>query len=195
MQQSTVSSKVKVSRETMLRPGAQLVGFSGTRSVLSSLQLSCVRSVVSGLASSFAGNVVGSWSFAVGCCPSGLDQVVRAQCLNNHFPCQVFSVHGAKTAVSLRARSLRLASASSKLFSFPKSANMVRSGTWLTTFAASSAGKQVFVFLPGVSVSQLPCCRGVVGWSSVSGCSVPGLSLSGFKFFTPKIQVVQTCLF
>jgi len=149
-----------------------------------------VSSLLSSLAPAVA--AVGG-SFSTGCCPSGLDLAVRSACRRSALPLRVFSVSGRRCAASLRARTLRLVASSSVVFSFPRSVSVPHSGSWLAAFSAAASGVPLFVFLPGSSPAELPCCRGVVSWRVVSGASLSP-SLSAFSFFAPVLESVELSL-
>jgi len=167
-----------------------LVGFSGSRFPLPPGSVLCASSVLSSFAPSVA---AAGGSFAVGCCPSGLDRVVRSAASRSALPLRVFSVSGVRSAAALRGRSLRLVAAVSCLFVFPRSVSFVRFGSWLCVFAAARRGVPVFVFLPSASLSSLPCVGGVVSWRVVSGASLSP-SLSAFSFFAPVVGSVELSL-
>lgn len=166
------------------------VAFSGSRRALPAAALRCASGVVASLAPAVA---AAGGSFAVGCCPSGLDLAVRASLAAAGSPCRLFSVAGVRSASALRARSLRLVAACSCLFVFPRSPSFIRSGSWLCAFAAARRGVPVFVFLPGSPASALPCVGGVSAWRAVPGASVaPGLA--GFSFFRPVVEAAPVPL-
>jgi len=165
-----------------------VVSFSGSRSnsVISSAVSACLVAILSSI--SRTANVVGC-----GCCPSGVDFFVQQFVQLQNLTWRLFSVNGNRSAAKLRERTLSMVRASQVLFSFPKTSSYVRSGTWLATFAAFSANKQVFVFLPNVDPSFLPLVRGIDSWVLVSGDSLQ-IPVPGFSFWVPK-GVSQTNIF
>lgn len=168
-----------------------VVAFSGSRRGLPSSSLLASRAVLSALAPSV---VAAGGSFAVGCCPSGLDLTIRSAAAAARLPLRLFSVSGVRSAAALRARSLRLVAACSCLFVFPRSPSFIRSGSWLCAFAAARRGVPVFVFLPSASVASLPCVGGVSSWRVVPGSSLL-VPVPGFSFFCPVVGSAPVSLF
>lgn len=137
------------------------IGFEGTRRPLSAAQAGAVRRVVRSLTFPTYSSPVPRSSFCTGDCPSGLDAFFR-----EFVPAaRVFRVSGPRSAQALRARTLSLVSSCSALFVFPGSLSYRRSGSWLAAFSGFCSGASVFVFAPHARPAQLPCCRGVSGWS------------------------------
>lgn len=159
-----------------------LVGFSGSRYLqagsVAQGAILCLLAQVQNL----------GFSVATGCCPSGADFFVRSA-----WPSASVFVAQGQTPAELRARTLQMVQAVSCLFVFPVSVQVAHSGSWLSAFAAVSCGKPVFVFLPGVPASQLPCCKGVVGWQPVSCQNLSKLVSLPAGFFSPV--VAQASLF
>lgn len=155
-----------------------VIGFTGTRSPLAAQAVAIVKQILQ--------QAPTGTRFLVGCCPSGLDQIVRQQ-----FPCycppasgkslQVFTAQ-AQTAAALRARTIAMVAQSQIIFAFPSSSAVwykgKGSGTWLATFQASLMHKQVFVFLPGIPHTSLPTCHNIIGWSQICGSRLPQMSIA-----------------
>lgn len=175
---------------------ARILGFSGSRNL--SQSTSTLASFV------FATAVTQpSWSsFAVGCCPTGLDALV----VNSPFmPASRLSVFRAVSRLPrhLVARSAQLADAVGALVAFPEcvcpvqvvpSATVARcfcgggSGTWAT--AALAAGLGATVYVAGVVPGSLPAswgewvrsCRLPGCWRLVPHCVPQPCQLSVFSF-------------
>jgi hypothetical protein len=124
---------------------------------------------------------------ATGCCPSGLDLHIRLACAQSGQPIKVFKAVN-QNPQSLRARTLSLVAASAAVFVFPRNSCPISSGSWLAVWAAVRSGLPVFVYLPSVHVSALPCLAGVIRW-----CLVSAPFASAVALYSPIVN--QTSLF
>jgi len=147
------------------------ISFSGSRHL--SLSSPAAQLIIPSLCLRFARSGI---PLATGCCPTGADLAVRQFCTSSQIPLAVFTA-ASRAPAHLRARTVSLISASSLVLSFPFSTSVPHSGSWLAAFSAVRAGVSCLVFLPGVPLSSLPLCSGVVSWRHIYFC--------GFNFFQP----------
>jgi len=147
------------------------ISFSGSRHL--PLSSPAAQLIIPSLCLLFARSGI---PLATGCCPTGADLAVRQFCTSSQIPLAVFTA-ASRAPAHLRARTLEMVGQSSALFVFPVSVAVPHSGSWLSAFAASSCGIPLFVYLPGVPLSTLPLCKGIVFWRHVYFC--------GFNFFQP----------
>lgn len=86
-----------------------------------------------------------NYTVHVGDCPTGIDRITIEYCNKNNIPMKIFRVKGKRTPEKLRARTVEMVQDSKWLFSYPKSLDSIRSGTWLATFEACRNNIPVYV--------------------------------------------------
>ena len=158
-----------------------MVSFSGTRHNLTAAQISCATAVVA--------SIPNSQPAAVGCCPTGLDYLIRS--LYRGRPLTVFHA-SSSTKLALRNRTLRMVHQTHTLFAFPASSAIPHSGTWLAINAAAAMGIPVFVF-SATPTAPLPLIGGIASWSRVPSTQTPW-GFPGFIFSVPVVPVQQSYL-
>lgn len=130
-----------------------------------------------------------SVSWAIGCCPSGLDPVALSVARQNRLQFSFFQAAN-RSPACLRARTLSMVNSAAALIAFPVSGSVVRSGTWLAVKAAALVGKKVFVHFPGSSSSHLPIFGNIASWRLSSPSFLPNC-----QFWVPVCHSIQTQLF
>jgi hypothetical protein len=134
------------------------------------------------------------FSFNIGCCPSGLDQVAIVMAKAYNIPHTFFKAQRF-TVAALRARTVQLVQASHFVFSFPCSVQLAGSGSWLAVAQAAAANIPVFVHLQTTNTALLPVWRNIAGWQVTPAAAFPFPVPAGIRFFSPIIHTVQTSLF
>lgn len=148
-------------------------------------------------------------ALVTGCCPSGVDQIVRQWATNNGWPyvivpaqlaastnfksgnLYIVTAHG-RSAKSLSMRTVVMASVATQVISCPQSAVVPHSGSWLLAHTAALMHKPLAVLLPPAYPFALPTCHNINGWQSVpAGFFFNGAG--GFGLHVPVIH--QTSLF
>lgn len=159
-----------------------VVGLSGSRYHQFSKIYPVVHKIIQ------AGSPAMQW--AVGCCPTGLDQAARAAVKNITCQSMLFTA-SSRSPAALRARTCLIVQRCDILISFPFSANITRSGSWLAASRAAAAGKTVYVYLPGATKTTLPVYGAIIGWRSVQ---LPFFPNAG-AFWSPSVSALQMQIF